>query len=99
MATRGSAPDSNTSCQPLAQSAEGRQPGSIAEGTPQSNACTRHKVCVAAGAVALLRGFVEGIKAVMFLVRTDAMVADIFTKPLDKTAFLRCRDYLMAMTE
>ena len=35
----------------------------------------------------------------MFLVGTDAMVADIFTKPLDKTAFLRCRDYLMAMTE
>ena len=35
-------------------------------------------------------------KAEMFLVGTDMMMADIFTKPLDKTKFLTCRDYLMS---
>ena len=31
----------------------------------------------------------------MYLVTTDQMIADIFTKPLPKTAFLHCRSYLM----
>ena len=31
-----------------------------------------------------------------YLVTTDVMMADFFTKPCDKTAFLRCRDYLMS---
>jgi hypothetical protein len=31
----------------------------------------------------------------MFLVGTDGMMADIFTKALDKTKFLKCRDYIM----
>ena len=35
-------------------------------------------------------------KIAMFLVKTAVMFADIFTKPLNKTAFLTCRDYLMA---
>ena len=26
---------------------------------------------------------------------TDLMMADIFTKPVDKTKFLKCRDYIM----
>ena len=31
----------------------------------------------------------------MYLLTTDLMVADIFTKPLDPTTFRRYRDYLM----
>jgi hypothetical protein len=31
----------------------------------------------------------------MFLVGTDDMMGDIFTKALDKTKFLKCRDYMM----
>ena len=31
----------------------------------------------------------------MFLVSTDDMMADIFTKALDKTKFLKCRDYIL----
>ena len=34
-------------------------------------------------------------KAVMFLIGTDLMMADIFTKPVDKTKFIKCRDYLL----
>ena len=34
-------------------------------------------------------------KVRMFLVKTEKMMADIFTKPLGKSAYLRCRDYLM----
>ena len=32
----------------------------------------------------------------MFLVPTEDMMADMFTKPLDKTKFLKCRDYLLS---
>ena len=31
----------------------------------------------------------------MYLTPTENMMADIFTKPVDKTTFLRCRDYMM----
>ena len=34
-------------------------------------------------------------KVEMFLVGTEIMMADIFTKALDKTKFLKCRDYLL----
>ena len=34
-------------------------------------------------------------KVEMFLVGTDDMMADGFTKPPDKTKFLKCRDYIM----
>ena len=34
-------------------------------------------------------------KAEIFLTPTDTMMADGFTKPVDKTKFLKCRDYLM----
>ena len=34
-------------------------------------------------------------KVEMFLVKTEDMMGDIFTKALDKTKFLKCRDYLM----
>ena len=34
-------------------------------------------------------------KVEMFLVGTDDMMADIFTKALDKTKFVKCRDYLL----
>ena len=34
-------------------------------------------------------------KVQMFLVGTDDMMADGFTKPPDKTKFLKCRDYIM----
>ena len=37
-------------------------------------------------------------KVQMFLVGTDDMMADGFTKPPDKTKFLKCRDYLMTST-
>ena len=32
----------------------------------------------------------------IFLTGTDNMMADGFTKPVDKTKFLKCRDYVMA---
>ena len=35
-------------------------------------------------------------KVEMFLVGTEDMMADIFTKALDKTKFLKCRNYVMA---
>ena len=44
----------------------------------------------AAGADPCLRNKVE-----MFLVGTEIMMADIYTKALDKTKFLKCRDYLL----
>ena len=31
----------------------------------------------------------------MYLTGTENMMADIFTKPVDKTTFLRCRAYIM----
>ena len=34
-------------------------------------------------------------KGEIFLVSTDDMMADVFTKPVDKTKFLKCRAYLM----
>ena len=34
-------------------------------------------------------------KVEMFLVTTDKMMADFFTKPVDKTQFLRNRDYVL----
>ena len=34
-------------------------------------------------------------KAEVFLTPTDNMMADGFTKPVDKTKFLKCRDYMM----
>ena len=37
-------------------------------------------------------------KAEMFLVGTDDMMADIFTKALDKTKFLKCRNYITHKT-
>ena len=48
-----------------------------------------HMASLRAGAICL-RNKVE-----MFLVKTDDMMGDIFTKALDKTKFLKCRDYLM----
>ena len=36
-----------------------------------------------------------GIRQVEHSVQTEKMMADAFTKPLAKTAFNRCRDYLM----
>ena len=33
----------------------------------------------------------------VFLVTTDDMMGDIFTKPLDKTKFIKCRDYLLSI--
>ena len=38
-------------------------------------------------------------KAEIFLTPTDNMMADGFTKPVDKTKFLKCRDYLMTKYE
>ena len=35
-------------------------------------------------------------KVQMFLVPTESMMADSFTKPLDKTKFIKCRDYLLS---
>ena len=35
----------------------------------------------------------------IFLVGTDQMMADGFTKALDKTKFIKCRDYIMRLTE
>ena len=35
-------------------------------------------------------------KVEMFLVGTDDMMADMFTKALDKTKFLKCRNYLLS---
>ena len=35
-------------------------------------------------------------KAEIFFAPTDAMMADGFTKALDKTKFLKCRDYTMS---
>ena len=37
-------------------------------------------------------------KVEMFLVGTDDMIGDVFTKALDKTKFLKCRGYLMTST-
>ena len=34
-------------------------------------------------------------KATMFLVGTEDMMGDIFTKALDKTKFVKCRDYML----
>ena len=34
-------------------------------------------------------------KMEIFLVGTDIMMADGFTKPVDKTKFLKCRDYIL----
>ena len=34
-------------------------------------------------------------KIKVFLTGTDNMMADGFTKPVDKTKFLKCRDYIM----
>ena len=31
----------------------------------------------------------------IFLTGTDVMMADGFTKPVDKTKFLKCRDYIL----
>ena len=31
----------------------------------------------------------------MYLTGTDNMMADIFTKPVDKTKYLKCRDYIL----
>ena len=41
------------------------------------------------------RELVLNNKAEIFLTPTDTMMADGFTKPVDKTKFLKCRDYLM----
>ena len=38
-------------------------------------------------------------KAEVLLVSTDDMMADGFTKPVDKTKFIKCRDYLMTKIE
>ena len=35
-------------------------------------------------------------KVEMFQVSTDDMMGDIFTKALDKTKFIKCRDYIMS---
>ena len=35
-------------------------------------------------------------KIEIFLCETDIMMADGFTKPVDKTKFLKCRDYIMS---
>jgi hypothetical protein len=35
-------------------------------------------------------------KVEMFLVSTEDMMGDIFTKALDKTKFIKCRDYIMS---
>ena len=35
-------------------------------------------------------------KLEVFLTGTDNMIADIFTKPVDKTKFFKCRDYLLS---
>ena len=34
-------------------------------------------------------------KAEMFLIGTDDMMGDIFTKALGKTKFIKCRDYIL----
>ena len=34
----------------------------------------------------------------IFLTTTDNMMADMFTKAVDKTAFLRCRAYVMNLS-
>ena len=34
-------------------------------------------------------------KIKIYLTGTENMIADIFTKALDKTKFLKCRDYLL----
>ena len=34
-------------------------------------------------------------KIEVFLTDTHTMMADFFTKPVDKTKFLKCRDYLL----
>ena len=36
-----------------------------------------------------------GNKIKIYLTGTESMMADIFTKALDKTKFLKCRDYLL----
>ena len=36
-------------------------------------------------------------KIQVYLVSTDVMHADGFTKPVDKTKFLKCRDYLLSV--
>ena len=38
-------------------------------------------------------------KTEVFLVGTEDMMGDIFTKALDKTKFLKCRDYILAARE
>ena len=35
-------------------------------------------------------------KVEIHLTPTDLMMADGFTKPVDKTKFLKCRDYMMS---
>ena len=35
-------------------------------------------------------------KAAVFFAPTDMMMADGFTKAVDKTKFLKCRDYTMS---
>ena len=35
-------------------------------------------------------------KVELFLVGTDDMMGDIFTKALDKTKFIKCRSYIMS---
>ena len=38
-------------------------------------------------------------RAEIFHVMTDDMMADSFTKALDKTKFLKCRDYMMTVSD
>lgn len=38
-------------------------------------------------------------KVKVYLTGTELMMADIFTKALDKTKFLKCRDYILALGE
>ena len=35
----------------------------------------------------------------IFLTGTDNMMADGFTKPVDKTKFIKCRDYILTKAQ
>ena len=38
-------------------------------------------------------------KVEIYFAGTELMMADFFTKPVDKTKFLECRDYLLTRAE
>ena len=41
----------------------------------------------------------QGVGVELVLAGTELMMADFFTKPVDKTKFLECRDYLLTRAE